>query len=100
MNDPEKLKGKLSSDDEATLEEAIQDGQSFLDSNTDAEKEEFDEKRKQVEEYFIYYLEFVTPSLKPVWIPEAVLNKKMNSLKIKDYDSLKNILNIQINIIF
>lgn len=50
MNDPEKLKGKLSSDDEATLEEAIQDGQSFLDSNNDAEKEEFDEKRKEIEE--------------------------------------------------
>lgn len=42
MNDEEKLKGKLSSDDESTLEEAIQDGQSFLDSNPEAEKEEYD----------------------------------------------------------
>lgn len=50
MDDQEKLKGKLSSDDESTLQEAIQDGQSFLDSNPDAEKEEYDEKRKEIEE--------------------------------------------------
>ena len=49
LNDPEKLKGKISSDDESTLEEAIKDGQSFLDSNPDAEKEEYDEKRKEIE---------------------------------------------------
>lgn len=46
LSDPEKLKGKLSKDDEETLEEAIKDGQSFLDSNPDADKEEYDEKRK------------------------------------------------------
>lgn len=39
LSDPEKLKGKLSKDDEETLEEAIKDGQSFLDSNPDADKE-------------------------------------------------------------
>lgn len=50
LSDPEKLKGKLSKDDEETLEEAIKDGQSFLDSNSDAEKEEYDEKRKEIEE--------------------------------------------------
>lgn len=50
LNDPEKLKGKLSSDDEETLEDAIKDGQSFLDSNPEAEKEEYDEKRKEIEE--------------------------------------------------
>ena len=49
MNDADKLKGKLSSDDEDTLEEAIKDGQSFLDSNPDAEKEEYDDKRKEIE---------------------------------------------------
>ena len=49
LSDPEKLKGKISKDDEETLEEAIKDGQSFLDSNPDAEKEEYDEKRKEVE---------------------------------------------------
>ncbi len=49
LSDPEKLKGKLSKDDEETLEEAIKDGQSFLDSNPDADKEEYDEKRKQIE---------------------------------------------------
>ena len=50
MTDAEKLKGKLSPEDEETLEEAIKDGQSFLDSNPDAEKEEYDEKRKEIEE--------------------------------------------------
>ena len=50
MTDAEKLKGKLSSDDEQTLEDAIKDGQSYLDSNPDAEKEEYDEKRKEIEE--------------------------------------------------
>lgn len=49
LSDPEKLKGKLSSDDEDTLEEALRDGQSFLDENSDASKEEFDEKRKEIE---------------------------------------------------
>lgn len=49
LSDPEKLKGKLSKDDEETLEEAIKDGQSFLDSNSDAEKEEYEEKRKELE---------------------------------------------------
>jgi len=36
LSDPEKLKGKVSKEDEETLEEAIKDGQSFLDSNPDA----------------------------------------------------------------
>ena len=49
LSDPEKLKGKVSKDDEETLEDAIKDGQSFLDSNPDAEKEEYDEKRKEIE---------------------------------------------------
>ena len=49
MTDAEKLKGKLSSEDEQTLEDAIKDGQSFLDSNPDAEKEEYDDKRKEIE---------------------------------------------------
>ena len=50
MSDPEKLKGKLSSDDEKTLEKALPNGQSFLDENSEVEKEEFDEKkRKEIE---------------------------------------------------
>ena len=49
MNDEAKLKGKLTSEDEETLNEAIKDGQSFLDSNPEAEKEEYEEKRKEVE---------------------------------------------------
>ena len=49
LNDPEKLKGKISADDQSTIDEALRDGQSFLDENPDAEKEEYDEKRKEVE---------------------------------------------------
>ena len=49
MNDPEKLKGKISSSDEDTLNEALEDGQNFLDNNPEADKEEFDEKRKEIE---------------------------------------------------
>ena len=36
MNDPEKLKGKLDAEDESTIDEALRDGQSFLDENPDA----------------------------------------------------------------
>ena len=49
LNDPEKLKGKLSSGDEETIEDALKDGQAFLDENPEAEKEEYDDKRKEVE---------------------------------------------------
>ena len=46
LNDPEKLKGKLSSVDQSTVEDALKDGQSFLYENPDAEKDQYDEKRK------------------------------------------------------
>lgn len=49
LNDPEKLKGKLSSSDQSTVEDALKDGQSFLDENPEAEKDQFDEKRKEIE---------------------------------------------------
>lgn len=49
LNDADKLKGKLSSDDQETLEDAIKDGEDFLNSNKESEKEEFDEKRKELE---------------------------------------------------
>jgi len=46
LNDAEKLKGKLSSSEEDTLNDAIKEGQDFLDTNQEATKEEFEEKRK------------------------------------------------------
>jgi heat shock protein 5 len=49
LNDAEKLKGKLSTTDQDTLEDAIKEGQEFLDTNQDASKEEFEEKRKELE---------------------------------------------------
>ena len=48
LNDPEKLKGKLSSSDQSTIEDALREGQSFLDENPEAEKEQYDEKRKEL----------------------------------------------------
>ena len=49
FKDIEKLKGKLSSSDQSTIEDALREGQSFLDENPEAEKEQYDEKRKEVE---------------------------------------------------
>lgn len=49
LNDADKLKGKLSSDEQQTLEDAIKDGEQFLNNNQSGEKEEFDEKRKELE---------------------------------------------------
>lgn len=49
LNDPEKLKGKLSSSDQSTIEDALKEGQSFLDENPEADKEQYDEKRKEIE---------------------------------------------------
>lgn len=49
LNDPEKLKGKLSSSDQSTVEDALKEGQSFLDENPEADKEQYDEKRKEIE---------------------------------------------------
>jgi molecular chaperone DnaK (HSP70) len=49
LNDADKLKGKLSSDDQETLEDAIKEGEEFLNNNQSAEKDEFDEKRKELE---------------------------------------------------
>lgn len=46
LNDPEKLKGKLSSSDQSTIEDALKEGQSFLDENPEADKDQYDEKRK------------------------------------------------------
>jgi heat shock protein 5 len=43
IEDPEKLKGKLDPDDVETIEDALNDAKDWLESNMDAEKEEFEE---------------------------------------------------------
>merc|ERR1712242_595091 len=44
LEDEEKLAGKLSEEDKSTVEEALDDVLDWLQSNDDAEKEDFDEK--------------------------------------------------------
>lgn len=43
------LKGKLAEDDKETILKAVTESLSWLDNHTDASKEEFDEKRREVE---------------------------------------------------
>merc|ERR1712178_201566 len=45
LEDEEKLAGKLSEEDQETVEEAVNDVLDWLQSNDDAEKEDFDEKK-------------------------------------------------------
>jgi len=49
INDDEKLGDKISADDKATVEETIKDAIEWLEQNSLAEKDEFDEKYKEVE---------------------------------------------------
>jgi endoplasmic reticulum chaperone BiP len=49
INDDEKLGDKIGEDDKATIEETIKDAIEWLDQNSLAEKDEFDEKYKEVE---------------------------------------------------
>lgn len=44
------LEGKLSEDDKSTLSKSIEDGLIWLEDNPAAEKEEYDEKQKEVEQ--------------------------------------------------
>merc|ERR1712038_1646944 len=48
LEDEEKLAGKLSEEDKDTVEEAVNDVLDWLQSNDDAEKEDFDEKKSRI----------------------------------------------------
>merc|ERR1712156_286405 len=50
LEDEDKLAGKLSEEDKDTVEEAVNDVLDWLQSNDDAEKEDFDEKKAELEE--------------------------------------------------
>merc|ERR1712156_462298 len=50
LEDEDKLAGKLSEEDADTVEEAVNDVLEWLTSNDDAEKEDFDEKKAELEE--------------------------------------------------
>lgn len=49
VEDPEKLANKLSDDDKETIKDAIKEAQSWLESNQNAEKEDFEEHQKTLE---------------------------------------------------
>jgi len=50
IEDEEKLGGKLSAEDKEAIEDAVNDVLDWLSSNDDAEKEDFDEKKQELEE--------------------------------------------------
>jgi len=49
INDEDKIKDKLSDDDKETLEEVVKTTTEWIDENSQADKDEFDEKQKEVE---------------------------------------------------
>jgi heat shock protein 5 len=49
INDKEKLGDKISEDDKETIEEAIKKAVEWLEENPDADKEQYEEKRKELE---------------------------------------------------
>jgi heat shock protein 5 len=49
VEDPEKLAKKLDDDEKKTIKDAIKEAQDWLDKNASAEKEEFEEKLKEIE---------------------------------------------------
>ena len=56
IDDPEKLANKVSEEDKDRIREAIRDGQSWLDANLNAEKEDFEEKMREVQKYYLFLL--------------------------------------------
>jgi len=50
INDPEKMGGKVPEDDKKKLDEAIKKTLDWLDDNKNAEKDEYDAKRKELED--------------------------------------------------
>jgi len=49
INDDEKVGDKLSADDKSTIEDAVKEKISWLEENTSAEKDEYDEQYKELE---------------------------------------------------
>jgi len=50
INDEKKLGGKISAEDKETIEKAVDEAIKWIDSNHDATKEQFEEKRKELEQ--------------------------------------------------
>lgn len=50
IEDPEKLANKLSDENKETIKSAVEEAQEWIKNNTDATKEEYEEKLKEIEE--------------------------------------------------
>jgi len=50
ISDEDKLAGKISDEDKSTIEEAVTEALEWMDDNQDAEKEDYEEKLKSLEE--------------------------------------------------
>jgi len=50
IEDSEKLKDKLDEEDIDTIQDALQDAKDWLENNSDAEKEDFEEQLQLLEE--------------------------------------------------
>merc|ERR1712147_421058 len=49
IEDKDKLAEKLSDEDKSTIKDALTDAQDWLNANTDAEKDDFEEKLKELQ---------------------------------------------------
>lgn len=49
IEDPEKLANKLDDEEKSTIKTALEETETWLKSNNDASKEEYDEKRTSLE---------------------------------------------------
>merc|ERR1712139_79308 len=49
IDDKEKLAEKLSDEDKSTIKDALTDAQDWLNANTDAEKDDFEDKLKELQ---------------------------------------------------
>ena len=49
IDDKEKLADKLEADDKSTIKDALTDAQDWLNANGDAEKDDFEEKLKELQ---------------------------------------------------
>lgn len=50
LQDGDKIKGKISDDEKKTVLDAVQDALSWMDENSEAEADEINDKRKEVED--------------------------------------------------
>ena len=55
VEDPQKLADKLSDDEKTTIKDALKVAQTWLDSHSDAGKEEFEDQLTELEGYCLFF---------------------------------------------